>query len=166
MNMQPRRNILKGLAVGVPVIWTKPIVDFVLLPAHAQSSGFSCGPFQFCGQDDAVFLISDGLSCHFSPFDCCDESDIPNTDGNRIIMVDRDSGNWDANDAGDQEEFPVGDSNWSVSPELGDDNAPGQFNLTATRIGGALNGKTFNVILDVLFDDDDCTTVTVTMSPS
>jgi len=81
-------------------------------------------------------------------------------------MVDRDSGNWDANDAGDQEEFPVGDSNWSVSPELGDDNAPGQFNLTATRIGGALNGKTFNVILDVLFDDDDCTTVTVTMSPS
>ncbi len=49
MNKKSRRNILKGLAVGIPTSWAKPIVDSVVLPAHAMTS---CFPFTdiSCGQ--------------------------------------------------------------------------------------------------------------------
>ncbi len=40
MKKQSRRNILKGLAVGTPAVWAKPVVDSVVLPAHAATS---CG---------------------------------------------------------------------------------------------------------------------------
>ena len=45
MNKESRRKLLKGLALGVPAVWAKPIVDSVLLPAHAQTS--STCPSQF-----------------------------------------------------------------------------------------------------------------------
>jgi hypothetical protein len=45
MNKKSRRNVLKGLAVGVPATWAKPVVDSVVLPAHAN---VSCGVGQEC----------------------------------------------------------------------------------------------------------------------
>jgi len=51
-NMQARRRLLKGIAVGsgavvagkaLPEGWTRPIVDSVTLPAHAQTSGVFAG---------------------------------------------------------------------------------------------------------------------------
>ncbi len=38
MNKKTRRNVLKGLVVSTPVAWTKPVVDSVVLPSHAQTS--------------------------------------------------------------------------------------------------------------------------------
>ncbi len=38
MNKKTRRNLIKGLAVAAPVVWVKPVVDSVVLPAHAQTS--------------------------------------------------------------------------------------------------------------------------------
>jgi hypothetical protein len=38
MNEKSRRNILKGLAVGTPMVWAKPVVESVMLPAHAEST--------------------------------------------------------------------------------------------------------------------------------
>jgi hypothetical protein len=44
-----RRKVLKKLSIGgaslgayLPVKWTKPVVDSVFLPAHAQTSGDGC----------------------------------------------------------------------------------------------------------------------------
>ncbi len=38
-----RRNVVKGLAVGVGGVslsqWSKPVVETVVLPAHAQTTG-------------------------------------------------------------------------------------------------------------------------------
>lgn len=38
MNKKSRRIVLKGFAIGAPAVWAKPIVDSVVLPAHAQTS--------------------------------------------------------------------------------------------------------------------------------
>ena len=38
MNKKSRRNVLKGLAVGAPLVWVKPAVNSIVLPAHARSS--------------------------------------------------------------------------------------------------------------------------------
>jgi hypothetical protein len=43
MNKNSRRNVLKGLAAGAPIIWVKPAVESMVLPAHARSS---CGEFR------------------------------------------------------------------------------------------------------------------------
>ena len=43
MKTQKRRNALKLLAVGAPVVWAKPIVSSVILPVHAETSP-NCGP--------------------------------------------------------------------------------------------------------------------------
>ena len=172
MGKKLRRNILKGVAAGVPVAWSKPVVNSLVLPAHASTSvTFSCGPFTFCNPDeegeDAVYLMSDGVRCWFDQFNCCATEALPETNGNRIVMVDRDNesdvDHWDAND-GPTNPIPVGDSNWSVSPDPGDGNSPGEYLLEATREGGPLNNTNFNVVLNVSFDDEDCTTVTATMT--
>lgn len=43
MDVQRRRKALKVMAsagvLSVPAYWSKPVVDGVLLPAHAQTSG-------------------------------------------------------------------------------------------------------------------------------
>ena len=39
MKVDKRRKALKALAIGAPAVWAKPVVDSVLLPAHADASG-------------------------------------------------------------------------------------------------------------------------------
>jgi hypothetical protein len=147
-----------AIAVGktLPQSWTRPVVESVMLPAHGAASVIEAS-ITFGGEDDAVFLTFDGTSASFTNFDCCDLEDIPSTGGDRIIMVDRDSSNWDANDyeSGGDEDIPVGDTNWSVTPDPGDGNDQGVYYLQATRIGGLLNGATFQVTLTVVFNVPD-----------
>ena len=38
MKDDKRRKALKALAIGAPAMWTKPVVDSVVLPAHANGS--------------------------------------------------------------------------------------------------------------------------------
>jgi hypothetical protein len=38
MSKPTRRNLLKGLAVGAPAVWARPVVDSVLLPVHAGTT--------------------------------------------------------------------------------------------------------------------------------
>ncbi len=38
MNKKSRRNVVKGLAITVPVVWAKPVVETVIFPAHAQTT--------------------------------------------------------------------------------------------------------------------------------
>ena len=42
MNRKNRRKALKALAVGAPIVWAKPVVDSVVLPAHASTTCLGC----------------------------------------------------------------------------------------------------------------------------
>ncbi len=47
MTQQPRRKVLKGLAITLPTAWATPVVESVILPAHAETSvetGVETGP--------------------------------------------------------------------------------------------------------------------------
>ena len=35
MTQKSRRTVLKGLAITMPAIWVTPVVESVILPAHA-----------------------------------------------------------------------------------------------------------------------------------
>lgn len=67
MTYESRRRLLKSIVLGggaavagrsLPEEWTHPIVDSVLLPAHAQlSSGVAAG--RFAGLNDLIFAAAD-----------------------------------------------------------------------------------------------------------
>jgi hypothetical protein len=59
MTKESRRNVLKGLAVTVPAVWATPVVESIILPAHA---GFSCGELE---------PFDDGNSRHEDAFENC-----------------------------------------------------------------------------------------------
>lgn len=48
METKTRRRLLQGLTVALPAAWTHPIVEFVILPAHAQTSGLRCSAAAAC----------------------------------------------------------------------------------------------------------------------
>ena len=49
MAQESRRKVLKGLAVTVPAVWATPVVESIILPAHA---GFSCGKLELFNESD------------------------------------------------------------------------------------------------------------------
>ena len=51
MNKKSRRNVLKGFAVSLPAAWAVPVVESVVLPAHAGVSGCSAEPGCYEGID-------------------------------------------------------------------------------------------------------------------
>ncbi len=59
MTQESRRKVLKGLAVTVPAVWATPVVESIILPAHA---GFSCGELE---------LFNDGNGRHTDAFENC-----------------------------------------------------------------------------------------------
>lgn len=58
MAQKSRRKLLKGLGISIPTVWAAPIIDAVLLPAHAQTTG-GCslpeGCFEVEGIPDRFF---------------------------------------------------------------------------------------------------------------
>lgn len=48
MSRRSRRRLLKGLALTLPAAWSRPIVESVVLPAHAQTSGPGCSADAGC----------------------------------------------------------------------------------------------------------------------
>jgi hypothetical protein len=48
MPTETRRRLLKGLALTLPAAWSRPIVESVVLPAHAQTSGPGCSADAGC----------------------------------------------------------------------------------------------------------------------
>ena len=45
---ESRRNTLKALVMGAPAIWAKPVVDGVVLPAHAATTDSGGDPSITC----------------------------------------------------------------------------------------------------------------------
>ena len=121
----PRRKLLKGMVAGgsglsalviVPERWTRPIVNSVILPAHAATSIASVP--ESCAHETATIeeLDEDGLDDIFIVYDgevFCDikfgdVSEGTETDPDTVIVIDADPD--DADDAWDGDD-PVG-SNW------------------------------------------------------
>ena len=48
MKQKSRRKVLKGLAVTLPATWVTPIVEGVILPAHAQTSAICDNADSLC----------------------------------------------------------------------------------------------------------------------
>jgi hypothetical protein len=48
MTQESRRALVKGLAVTLPAAWTAPVVESIILPAHAQTSPGGCGAPEGC----------------------------------------------------------------------------------------------------------------------
>jgi hypothetical protein len=42
VSKESRRKLLKGLAVTLPAAWTTPLVESIVLPAHAETSPGDC----------------------------------------------------------------------------------------------------------------------------
>jgi hypothetical protein len=70
MSDQSRRKILKSIAAGsgaivagksLPESWSRPVVDSVLLPAHAQTSDTANGPFAGTATTQVPALKSDSI---------------------------------------------------------------------------------------------------------
>ncbi|MDA9983328.1 hypothetical protein N9H39_11535 [Gammaproteobacteria bacterium] len=55
MTKESRRNVLKGLAVTVPAVWATPVVESIILPAHA---GISCGGLEPFDQDNPRHVLA------------------------------------------------------------------------------------------------------------
>ena len=53
-----RRTLLKSMAVSAPVAWSAPVVNSVVLPAHAVTSGAGC-----------VFWLSNNLGDLYVDFE-------------------------------------------------------------------------------------------------
>jgi hypothetical protein len=53
MTQNSRRALLKGLAVTLPAAWSRPIVESVVLPAHAQTS-------EGCSADAGCYSYTSG----------------------------------------------------------------------------------------------------------
>lgn len=48
MTEKSRRRLLQGLAITLPAAWTRPVVESVVLPAHAQASPGACSAEEGC----------------------------------------------------------------------------------------------------------------------
>lgn len=55
MTSRTRRNLLKGLTVSAPAAWTTPLVQSIILPAHAQTS--PCGTLE-CFTNDPISVTA------------------------------------------------------------------------------------------------------------
>ena len=141
---QNKRKTLKNIiaVTGVTTLangWHKPTIQSVVLPAHATMSAatISCGSAtgvdmnNDSDQDLVVLSFVPGGQCLLTPSPSSDEGFNQDAFGGNII-IGLDAGNnpvvnWDTE--------VIGDTNWSVSPNPGDNNTDsGQIMLTATRL--------------------------------
>lgn len=155
-----RRKLVRALGIGgaamaakaLPEKWTKPAVDSVLIPAHAQASPdttpdspmtINCGGAtsspDIDGERPDIIISFDGQSssCMTSLFD---DAPIP-LPADAIIGIDSDQDNTTWDDLGSG-------ANWSRSSE-GDDNSSGPVVLMATRTAAPNMGAQFQVQFDV-----------------
>ena len=157
MSKNLRRNTLKAMAFTMPAIWTKPVVDVVVLPSHAQMSLISsCGPITASDEDidgvdlDRVFLFFDGDDCSMELRDNLTGIDTDTTPD--LVMV------LDVDTMGTRYEIQrAGSNDWSVSvgTELGLTNP--ELDFIATRQTGPIMGSQFRFEIEIDLDPPEMT---------
>jgi len=88
MNKKHRRRAIKGLMLSLPAVWTKPIVNSIVLPAHAQTSADS-------GPEPVTYSIS------------CDEITAEQRDDITTLVAVTVTGTVTATGGGDVENIPI-----------------------------------------------------------
>ena len=167
--MKNRRELLKKLSLGAA--WATPVIQSVSLPVHAQMTGgrFIC-TVSGSGTDNGNVSDTDMVIIVFDPdAERCSATNVLSPgdgfapgpfDGNIIIGIDAGPNpqpNWDT-------DF-LGDTNWSVAPNLGSENTnSGNFQVTATRLSGPNAGKTYTVALNIQVSGTANTTATVSVA--
>jgi len=160
MSNEKRRKLLKSIAAGsgaviagksMPEGWTKPVVDSVLLPVHAQTSILDQASVTWIdqseGPEDEIFLNVDGQG-NYSMTTSNSGGVIADT----LVQFDGDwdAANWDYYVNGSN--WPAFPSSWSgpsgnPNPSTGENNlAPGTYTIVSTHGG---SGNTFQVTFTV-----------------
>ena len=67
MSQESRRIVLKGLAISLPATWATPLVESVILPAHAGTS-IDCEFFQ--SEEEAIKAVCSDLDVRTNQEDC------------------------------------------------------------------------------------------------
>jgi len=151
MTTNKRRRLLKAIAAGggaviagrsLPETWSRPVVDSLALPAHAQTSPLSCLPASVsttANQQDTqndIYILFDGRSV------CTVESltdTLQTAPANAVIGIDADPSqySWDRYDPG---------SDWTRTgtDSVADDNPPGTYYVEVTGAAGSFR-VTFTV---------------------
>ncbi len=155
-----RRKLLKSIATGsgavvagksLPESWIKPVIDTVLLPAHAQASSFSCFAGSITSTTDeteGVAILFDGeTTCSLILVEGPDGGDSGNPD--EMLLFDN-----DLVDDGDEEfdlDGPIYGANWSNDGPEEDGLPAGSYSYNRTRVGGPNDGVDFKVAFTVSF---------------
>jgi len=77
MKQAERRKILQGLALSLPAIWVKPVVQSITLPAHAAATRCSVPAGCYVTGDDSVMWTGDTgpqLSTFYGDIQCSQDS--------------------------------------------------------------------------------------------
>lgn len=154
MSDTSRRKLLKSIAAGsgaivagksLPESWSRPVVDSVMLPAHAQTSETgplcSTGPLTITNTSYGIVIIFDGISCSLAEYAETDCSFGVGCDPDTMLFVDFDTNNFDLP--------PPYGSNWDGTPDV-NDLGPGVYSFTKTRTGGGNTGD-YTVTFTVSF---------------
>ncbi len=168
----PRRTLLKGMVAGgsgvsalvvIPERWTSPIVNSVILPAHAATSIFvpeSCehssttiDPLEEDGLDDILIIYDGATSCDIVTGDVAQGTQTP---PDTVIVIDADPESdllWDGDD--DQ------GSNWTKTGGnySGKDNSNGTYYIEVQRVGDP--NAMFRVSFRVTIEENGTTSMTV-----
>jgi hypothetical protein len=164
---ESRRKLLKSIAAGsgaivagksLPDSWSKPVVDSVLLPVHAQTS-FLCSAGSIDSVDDdneGVVILFDGVSnCSLITVSGPDGGDSGNPD--EMLLIDND--HVDSGTENFDIDGPAFGANWSNDgPDLVDQTA-GPYSFVRTRLTGPNAGVDFRVAFTVSFSGSDTMTV-------
>lgn len=174
MSDSTRRRLLSVLGSGsgmallaaLPHKWAKPVVDSVVLPAHAQtSSGVVCNAGSIdssTNDEEGVAIIFDGDgNCSLRLVDGPDGGDSGDPD--EMLLIDNDLVD-DSNESFDLD-GPAYGANWDNGPDLSDQPA-GHYSFIRTRTAAPNAGVQFEVSFDVSFSGSDTMTVSnVTITP-
>jgi hypothetical protein len=154
-----RRKLLKSIALGggaiavaktLPESWTKPVIDSVMLPAHAAASDLSLTVTDIGtnADQDGISILFDGSSFTLTA------GDEAENDANLLAFLDVDNDNgltFDWEEAvGSNHTNDIGD-NWTLdSDSFGgdyDDVLQGSHTATVTRDGGSTYLIGFKVVV-------------------
>ena len=172
-----RRKLLKSIAAGsgaivagksLPENWTKPVIDSVMLPAHAQTSPpppttpappQSCNAGSIDSTNDAtegVVILFDGESnCSLITVSGPNGGDSGNPD--EMLLIDNDLDD-DGNESFDLD-GPVYGANWSGDGPDVTDQPAGSYSFVRTRLTGPNAGVDFRVSFTVSFTQPSTMTV-------
>jgi hypothetical protein len=176
-----RRELLKTLTLGggvvtlshIPTTWSRPVVESVVLPVHAQTTEDDQSPAQSQPVSNCICAgstgnlsgsnVTGGISIRFDGESICSIDDngeagfnIEGLFSDEILFIDIDQ-------SSDADIFPGFGSNWTTEVAVSD-LVDGTYSYTVTRSANPNNGVAFEITITFLTSGSDPTkTLTATL---